>query len=299
MSEETKDSKIQAPPAPLAESDEIDQKALEQIDSLLAETDPSFSEEIAAIKSEKFEGEIEVENFELEDDANQESHSKTGKFTKKSKLATFVKRRKAYFIAGLKGLGPYLISVVTAFLKSGVESLKSLLKLPRQSKLILLFSLVLIIGTGFFVKRSLQGHLFPDFELRFLTSFKNLADHSFTIEEGEPFEDFDNPLRQPEYIVLIERLVVNLKASRSSENPMGMFEFYIESNSQEGAIEINNRQKEVRDLMARTIEESTYDSLSSVDGKDKMKQALRRELNTLLTHGRIRRVYFKTIILKP
>ncbi len=270
--------------------------SLEQLDSLLAEEDPSFAKEFAAIKTEKFEANIDVEDFDGVDTIAPEN---SGVVAKSGRLRQFIHNRKVNFIAAVKGIGPFILSLISGFFGKIFGSIGAFFKMPLKQKGIVLLAVGLTALLVVLILRGTGGSVLPNFELKFLTSFSEVADRSFKIEKDESFEDFDNPLRHPDFVVLIERLVVNLRPSELSESPMGMFEFYVEASTQEGAIEINERQKEIRDLMARTLEVATHADLAGAEGKDKMKLNLRRELNTLLTKGRVRRVYFKTIILKP
>ena len=292
MTNETKDPNSKEIP-PEAEEPEI---SLEQLDNLLAEEDPSFANEFAAIKTEKFEADIDVEDFDSVDSIAPEI---AGESAKTSRVRQFIQNRKDNFLAAVKSLIPFLLGLISGLFKKVFGSIGAFFKMPRKQKGIVLLAVGLTAMLVALILRGFGGSVLPNFELKFLTSFGDVADRSFKIEKDESFEDFDNPLRHPDFVVLIERLVVNLRPSDFSENPMGMFEFYVEASTQEGAIEINERQKEIRDLMARTLEVATHAELASADGKDKMKTNLRKELNTLLTQGRVRRVYFKTIILKP
>jgi flagellar basal body-associated protein FliL len=43
----------------------------------------------------------------------------------------------------------------------------------------------------------------------------------------------------------------------------------------------------------------TYDQLSTPEGKQRAKITLRQNLNKTLNHGRVRRVLFDIVILKP
>lgn len=292
MSEQPKGPNSKEIP-PAADEPEI---SLEQLDSLLAEEDPSFANEFAAIKTEKFEADLDVEDFDGVDSVASENSTPSAK---SGRLAQFFHNRKVNLTAAIKGLIPFILGLISGFFGKLFGSIGAFFKMPLKQKGIVLLAVGLSAALVILVLKGMGGSVLPNFELKFLSSFADVADRSFKIQKDETFEDFDNPLRHPDFVVLIERLVVNLRPSDFSETPMGMFEFYIEASTQEGAIEINERQKEIRDLMARTLEVATHADLATAEGKDKMKLNLRRELNTLLTQGRVRRVFFKTIILKP
>jgi flagellar basal body-associated protein FliL len=80
---------------------------------------------------------------------------------------------------------------------------------------------------------------------------------------------------------------------------MGVFAFYIETSNQESAVELKDRDGEARDVISRTLEQMSAEGLSSVDGKEKLKIVIRKNLNSILTRGQVRRVFIKNIVLKP
>lgn len=147
-----------------------------------------------------------------------------------------------------------------------------------------------------------QGKLLPKTEREWIASFEEKADGVFTYERTDPFEDFNDPILHPEFVVVIDRVVVNLARTPEAEagaNPMAAFEFYIQTENQDAAIEVKDRNIAVRDVLARAVERMTYPELASEDGKQKLKLILRKDLNLIMTKGRVRRVYLKTIVLNP
>ena len=80
---------------------------------------------------------------------------------------------------------------------------------------------------------------------------------------------------------------------------MGRFEFYIEGANQEVAVEVKRREVEVLDLIQRVIEGYSFSDLNGTSGKQRLKEHIRQELNTLVTRGRIKKVFFKTITVQP
>jgi flagellar basal body-associated protein FliL len=95
-------------------------------------------------------------------------------------------------------------------------------------------------------------------------------------------------------------MVVNIQPSESSgPNPMAAYEFSLEGNSTEVLIEIKDREVELRDLMYRTIEDFTFEQADSPEGKELLTEKLRKEVNMVLTQGKIRKVWIKTAIVKP
>lgn len=169
-------------------------------------------------------------------------------------------------------------------------------------KLAMFLAFVIIAGLGFVVNRTLDGTLLPRTEKVWVANFAEHADEVFTYDPKGAFEDFNDPLLHPEFVVLIERVVVNLsRTPEASENanPMAAFELYLQTDNQAAAVEIKDRDVEVRDAIARSVERMTYPELADEEGKAKLKLLIRKELNEKLTLGKVRRVFFKTLVLNP
>ncbi len=176
----------------------------------------------------------------------------------------------------------------------------ALLSLSIFDKILILSTPVLLWVAITLLQQTLKGGWMPATYEPYLESFNSVASKVYHIQPGETFEPFDSPLRHPEYIVLLDKIVVNLKRTRRSDmRPMGAFEFYIDGSSKETSIEIKNREREVLDIIQRDIEHFSYDELDTVEGKQKLKLMLRKKINEILNNGWVKRIYYKTIIIKP
>ncbi len=166
----------------------------------------------------------------------------------------------------------------------------------------LIFSVLALLGLIYIAGNTIRGTLLPKTEKPWVANFADYADGVFTYGPEGPFEDFNDPLLHPEFVILIERIVVNLARSeeaRDSDNPMAAFELYLQTDNQEAAIEIKDRTVEIKDSLSRAVERMTYLDLAGEEGKAKLKLLIRRDLNGVLTKGKVRRVFFKTIVLNP
>lgn len=173
-------------------------------------------------------------------------------------------------------------------------------KLSRRGKVLFLGSTLIFIALIVFIEPIMEASFLPDLDRQALNSFEEVASGSFAVRKEDGFEGFDSSLRHPEYVVLLKRVVVNLRrAFKSRKNPMALFEFYLEASTQEAAVELREREVEFLDRLQRTIETMTYRELNTEIGKQRMKVAIRRDLNQVITKGRIKRVLIKTMTLKP
>lgn len=149
---------------------------------------------------------------------------------------------------------------------------------------------------------TVRGQILPKVQKAWVANLADHADAVFTYDQTGPFEDFNDPLLHPEFVVLIERTVVNLRRTTSvSENvlPMAAFELYVQTDNQDAAVEIKDRNVEIRDTISRSVERMSYQDLVGEEGKAKLKLLLRKDINALITKGKVRRVFFKTIVLNP
>ncbi|MBK9293161.1 MAG: flagellar basal body-associated FliL family protein [Oligoflexia bacterium] len=98
----------------------------------------------------------------------------------------------------------------------------------------------------------------------------------------------------PENVIRLSRVVSNLRAQSKRRSPMAAVELYIQTTEREAAIEIKLREKEVKDIIARTLEQFSYTELDSLEGKDKLKLKLSLAINKILNNGRIKEIYFNS-----
>ena len=142
----------------------------------------------------------------------------------------------------------------------------------------------------------------PFFDLRakkpYITSLEQVADRIITIPISESFESYHSPLRQPEFFVSMDQVVVQLKSTKRAPRAFGRFEFYIETNNRRSLIEVSDRRLEILDLIQRTLETQTWDDLTTTRGKLKIKRLLRIRINSIMNYGRVREIYYKNLLLK-
>ena len=184
------------------------------------------------------------------------------------------------------------------FEKTSLDILKSAFDIKYNAKLTLQFwglIAVVVVAVIFILKMNTWNR--PD--SLFLTSFAEwgVEVHSYNpMTETEMF--FDNS-RLLKNIVTIKKMVANIKSSESSSpNPMLAFELNIEGMTSEVIVEIKDREAEFKDLILRTAEESNYDALLKSEGKQALSENILNIINSNLTQGRIRKVLYKSFILK-
>ncbi len=133
----------------------------------------------------------------------------------------------------------------------------------------------------------------------FLKNWAEVADVAYALQPEDLTENIDDPLKHPEYTVLIHKIAANLKAPNSHRSPMVTTELYVEASNQDAAIEIKDRELEVRDSLERVFELTTFDELDTKAGKEKLKVHIRAALDQMLNKGHIKRVFFSSINMVP
>jgi flagellar basal body-associated protein FliL len=300
--------------------------SIEQIEHALSVLDPGFSESLKEIHPNPDASKPEIEPIDLEPLVAKERAFAQAKGLKKilmiailvpvnrvsgfsSGVMVLIERARTSGVGLAKEFALAALEGAKHGAKAALEGLKSpikiLLGLPKRSKLLLVVALGLAAALTAIVRVTFKGfdQVLPSMEIDYLRSFADVADAKFTYDRKEPMEDLNNPLLHPEHVVAIEKVIANLRPGQDESgeptNPMAMIEVYVDTTTKESAIEIKDREPEVRDVISRTIEQMPYNEVITFDGKNKLKNFIRKNLNELLTKGRIRRVYFKTLVLKP
>lgn len=134
----------------------------------------------------------------------------------------------------------------------------------------------------------------------YLATFEDVASSYIELTPDDEVITYNNDLLAPQHVVILNKIVVNIKPSKTStSNPMVAFDLFVRTSNEEAAVEIKDREKQFQDHVQRLCEEFSYDSLLSEEGKQTWKNKIKRELNLVLTTGRIKEVLFKTLIIKP
>lgn len=107
--------------------------------------------------------------------------------------------------------------------------------------------------------------------------------------EDEKKEDFIGTL------IPMETFLVNLAGSQGGKLAKVNMEIEVD-----GALvqeEIEKRKPQVRDYIILILSSKTYDQVASREGKDALREEIKDTLNSFLSKGKIKRVYFTEFIL--
>lgn len=300
--------------------------SLEELDKVIAEDDPEFLNELKSI------GEIDPTQVDLDVDRVHAGHTwedeleywkhgppwavKLGSVLfflpylvfpfRKILFALFFYARelKIFLTYGLVNIGPYLLKQLKAglhFLKDEVTSyLKHIGKFsgPKKAAYVLFLAAT---GVGIWaIRKAFKGELLPAKQELFLRNLEELSDKKYFYERNKDLESFYDSPRVMQNIMIMDPMVVNLRrTARGGEVPMAAFEFFVEGLSSEVLVEIKDREGEMRDLFQRQIEEFSFEQLDSAEGKKLLLERLKKQVNAVLTAGRIRRIFIKNVVLKP
>lgn len=322
------DGNKKSPQFPL-EAETGDELSVEDIDLALAEEDPDFAKQIESIGLDKNLSISQIDISESQQALNEERDRWESAprvlrtfykiFPFVARISLFLKKIKTLIFGSIKFVKDkvkiFIVFIATdgrkkifAGLKGGVGKITGAISdfgryfryLPWPTKLLFFGTIALGVFTGLFIFRSMTSGVIKINDDLFLPSLEKVADSSTTYDPVNETEPFYENLRVSNNLLLITRMVVNIKQSpNSGPNPMGAFEFYVEGSTPEVVVEAKDREVEIRDRMQRALEEMTFDMVDSAEGKEFMLERLKKEVNVLLTTGKIKRIFIKTAIIKP
>lgn len=295
--------------------------SLEDLDSIISEDDPEFTAGLGTIgPNEEFNANI-GDGFDLEYTLKDEEalwkHSGGLRsliykiFPAAPKLSFGLRRRRLklrerilHSKTLLLNAGPWLLKwskQKAKDAKTGLsESLRAFKFFSLKKKLGLVGVILLFFAALFVVYRSMTKGLFPPQEELFVGSLQEWSQEEYAYNPDTEVESFYESTHSSQNMVVVPKMVVNLRRSAGSgPNPMGAFEFYVQGSASDVVVEVKDREAEVTDLFQRSLEEMTYDQVASPEGKQLLTEKLRKEVNRILTKGKVRRIFIKTAIIKP
>lgn len=305
--------------------------APEDIDQLIAMEDPSFAGELDALARESdlggedlaglsadpdydMDGEPEMETSEKE--AASADHplgrvwqviSKKLSETKKrvqlagiaikNRLLVLGQRSKKFLMHGLPERIGYLWSQFKFLLGELVKTYHRFAGLSLFQKSALFGSLTLAVAAVFFLTLTLRDQWLSRFVPELPRSLASAGEIIGKVKSKQDLMSFEAAFPDKEFQVQLPKLIVNLKPdSKSGSLPMGAFEFYLGLDTQDTAVEVRDREKEVIDHVQRAVETMTYSQVMSTNGKAIMKNRIRDSLNLMLNRGRVTGVYISTMV---
>jgi flagellar basal body-associated protein FliL len=301
---------------------ELDENGVEiDADAILAAEDPSFLSGLAELQKDKSIDKANLEGISGLSDA-EVMLSEFGPIRRfffrfvPGLLAGLLFQRKLRAkirIFLLNNLNPKVL--ILAFGKSALKVLKHsgyflknlllgmiqvIKKLSAKQKLAFLGLLILTGASAYGLRWISKKQIFSKETDPFIGSMLAVGTEAYLYNQETGLEYFYDSLRVSQNVMYLPKTVANLRRSEGSGAlPMVAFEIYLEGISPEVIVEFKDREVEMRDLIQRLTEEVTFDQLDTEDGKRHFLETIRREVNLVLTTGRLRKVYFKTFVLKP
>jgi len=184
-----------------------------------------------------------------------------------------------------------------ALIRAAQELVKYLLDTSWKVKLKLLMIVILALLTYWLLQHIALRYKMDQQKENWLGSFAEVTDTFVPLTEEADNEEINSPIKHPEYVVQIQTVVASLKATDPKKNPMGRVELYLEGSNQDVATEIKDRELEIRDMVARELEQMTFEELESAAGKQRFKIHVRKEVNKVLNRGRVQRIFFKYFVV--
>ncbi len=280
----------------------------EELDKIIQESDPEFSQSLAqVIAVSPAQGQnidpLDIDNI-LKEEASSFFSIKALRRKTRSFFLQIFSSVKFFFQGGYKETIPILFNrgrQSVARMMGRISEAQSTFRYLSLKKKLMMLSLVLLsVFLLMFLYRSWTVGVIPQNSHLFVNSMEEWAAHVYTFPADEAQDNFYTSSRVKQNIMALRRAVVNLKPSATSgPNPMAFFEFFVEGNSADVVVELKDREYEVIDLVQRIMEDFTFNEIDTPEGKQLLLEKIRKEVNSLLTKGKIRKLYIKQAIVKP
>lgn len=97
-----------------------------------------------------------------------------------------------------------------------------------------------------------------------------------------------------EKVVPLETFIINLNGSKGRRVAKVNIEISLEGDGVNA--EVEQRKAQIRDIIIIILSSKSYEQVSNKEGKDKLKEQIKDTVNSFLTKGRIKEVYFTEFI---
>lgn len=118
------------------------------------------------------------------------------------------------------------------------------------------------------------------------------------VVEGEQKAQAEDKKKEDEFIgkvVPMETFLVNLAGSRGGK--LAKITMDLEVSNGDVMSEIDRRKPQIRDIIIILLSSKSYDQVSAKEGKDFLRDEIRDRVNSFLTKGKIKSVYFTEFLL--
>ena len=301
--------------------------SLEDLDKIIEAEDPGFKDEMDNIRStgQNIQADIESIDVDAEEDVatqNEEEEKTLKKRILKKILSPFVKLKDKIKLKWLayknsfqllsqnflhflrhelpdrlryyKSLAIKALNSLNATLKNWLLWFKQLSRLEKLSAV----AVIAGIATAFLLmSKIMTGAWLPRFVNPLVLNLENEASFVGTIKDKSDMQNLFQAFPEAEHYVLLNKIIVNFRKDRAGEvSPKGIFEFYLGLDSQDTAIEVKDREREILDIAQRALEPFTYSEVNSITGRSRMKSVIKEQINLALNQGQVFQVYFNTFI---
>ncbi|MCB0408080.1 MAG: flagellar basal body-associated FliL family protein, partial [Bdellovibrionales bacterium] len=195
-----------------------------------------------------------------------------------------------------------LISDLKFVLSQKRQALRKSLDRQTRTEKTLFFGFILGLGfiVGLVILNIKDNKWIPFLHHPLIKNLGEVADKEWSFDNQAGTVPFLTAFPQEKHNYLFPKVIVNLKLKEGQEAfTMGAFEFFVEVDSKDTAIEVKSREVELHDLIQRVTEQFSYETLQSDRGKERLKEDLKKALNQKIVQGWVKDVYIKFFITKP
>jgi len=301
--------------------------SLDDLDKMLEDTDPEFAQSLDEMKNDKDLQSAEVQDIEIDEGESSEPGQPSKMKLALKKVLRPIKKKvitparkivnaaigrlvwtKAWVKRTTKEAKTFVINDLpdrikyfrSHFKKTAHDRWLWFKALSGMQKTLVALVVPFISLVSALVIMVTKGVSLPMLEPPLIGNLEEYADSVVKYNVATDMVNYYRAFRQNEFTVQLDRIVVNIRPSQSSSSlPMAAIRLYLAGSTQQTAIEIKDREKELKDVISRVVEDMSYDDLNSTRGKEQLKERVINAVNQRLNVGIVMTVYMETFVIKP
>lgn len=157
--------------------------------------------------------------------------------------------------------------------------------------IIVVLVLFLIIGAILFVLLS-SNEPNPDMATTQQNTTQQLASQPKNINQSKRSVDYLNMGQ----MYPLDQFIVNLLSENGSRYLKAKID--LEQSNEELAAELDKKKALLRDVIIRTLSSKTYEEVSTIKGKDRLKDEIINRINEVLSDGYVKNIYFTDFVVQ-
>lgn len=122
-------------------------------------------------------------------------------------------------------------------------------------------------------------------------------------QDGSKDKKAKKPTKKHDAMVIgpmypLDQFIVNLLSESGARFLKTTIHLELEAENEKLTPELDSKKSLIRDIIIRTLSSKTYEEISTVKGKDKLKEEVVEKINQILADGAINNIYFIDFVIQ-